>query len=210
MQPTNNIDDRLAFERAIKKVKEVKSFYINLSCYCVVIPLLIGVNLYFMPQQIWWYWSAIFWGIGVAIHGISAFGDGFYGTDWEFQKVNELLEVEKGKSEQFPDNDIILGLNSNNVRYLRLHKRVQALGGFYKHLTVYIVANIALLGINHFQGEPFWSLGNWSTALFWGIGLSLHAIGIFTDNLFMGNNWEQRKIAQIMEQQADGKQYENK
>ncbi len=205
MESNQIIHDRLAYDRAMKKFKGIKSFYINLTCYCIVIPILIAVNLYFMPDHIWFYWSVIGWGIGVLIHGISVFGNGFYGEKWESQKIEQFLRTEKSQIENVAADSAIPGLYSSNVRYLRIEKRVRALGGFYKHFTIYLLVNAVILVVNYFDGEKFWSFGNWSLAIFWGFGMSMHAMGIFTDNIFLGSDWEQRKIREIMKEQSRSK-----
>ncbi len=62
--------------------------------------------------------------------------------------------------------------------YLRAKKKVESLVGFYWHLASYIVVNaflIILIGIN----TSFTSFGPYATAVFWGIGLLFHFIGVF-------------------------------
>jgi hypothetical protein len=83
-----------AYSRAKKRVAALKGFYGNLISYCVVIPTLAFVNLKFMPQFQWFWFSLVGWGIGLTIHGFSVFG---YGANWEERKINEILERENSK-----------------------------------------------------------------------------------------------------------------
>jgi two-component system LytT family sensor kinase len=87
-----------AYQRARRKVKAIKGFYIHGITYCVVIGALILID--FLTGRHWWFvWPAIGWGIGLAIHGFSVHGlDGVLGEDWEERKVKEMVERERGKA----------------------------------------------------------------------------------------------------------------
>lgn len=97
--------------------------------------------------------------------------------------------------------------NSEEARYERAKKRVRAVSGFYKHLTVYIIVNICLLAIKYFNGEGkgFDEFSTYSTPFFWGIGLAFHAMGVFYNHVFFGRNWEDRKIRELMEKDKQQK-----
>ncbi len=82
-------DKDRSYERAQKRVKEIKSFYGNLISYCIVIPFLIIVNLMTTPNDIWFYFPMLGWGIGVIAHGMSVFA---IGKNWEERKIREILE----------------------------------------------------------------------------------------------------------------------
>ncbi|MGI9653442.1 2TM domain-containing protein [Chryseobacterium sp. RLHN22] len=84
-------DDEAVYERAKKRVKEIKGFYGNLISYCVVIPFLVVLNLITSPKNLWFYWPMLGWGIGVASHGLSVFA---IGINWEEKKIREILEKE--------------------------------------------------------------------------------------------------------------------
>ena len=87
-QPTENA----AYERAVKRVKELKSFYGNLISYCIVIPFLIIINLVTSPKEIWFYWPMLGWGIGLAAHGMNTFA---IGRNWEERKIQEIMNNHK-------------------------------------------------------------------------------------------------------------------
>ncbi|MDQ0592266.1 two-component system LytT family sensor kinase [Chryseobacterium ginsenosidimutans] len=82
-------DTDRAYERAQKRVKEIKSFYGNLISYCIVIPSLIIINLITNPNHIWFYFPMLGWGIGLAAHGMNVFA---IGKNWEERKIREILE----------------------------------------------------------------------------------------------------------------------
>lgn len=96
-------------------------------------------------------------------------------------------------------------------RLEKARKKVQAILGFYKHLAAYLIVNLFLIALKWFSldpGEEFFEFGTFSTAFFWGIGLLFHAVGVFGTNIFLGKNWEERKIQQYMEQEERRSKWE--
>jgi len=84
--------------------------------------------------------------------------------------------------------------------YLRAKKRVEKLVGFYRHLAIYLVINSVIIGVNAYYSNNFgFNLRTFSTALFWGIGLLFHFLGVFGPNFMFGKAWEKRKIEQYLE-----------
>jgi len=82
-------DKDKAYERAKKRVREIKSFYGNLISYCIIIPFLTIINLITNPDNIWFIFPMLGWGIGLAAHGMSVFA---IGKGWEEKKIREILE----------------------------------------------------------------------------------------------------------------------
>ena len=96
METKSNItNEALAYDRAAKRVKEIKGFYGNLISYCLVIPFLIFVNLYTVPEYHWFWWPMLGWGIGVLSHGFQVFG---IGKGWEEKKIREIMEKDQYKN----------------------------------------------------------------------------------------------------------------
>jgi sensor histidine kinase YesM len=91
---TTKYSENGAYERAAKRVNEIKGFYGNLISYCLVIPFLIFVNLYTAPQYQWFWWPMLGWGIGLASHGISVFG---ISKNWEERQIQKILGKENLK-----------------------------------------------------------------------------------------------------------------
>lgn len=46
-------------------------FLIHLAIYVVVVAICAGVNLWLAPDNLWFIWIALGWGIGVAAHGLA-------------------------------------------------------------------------------------------------------------------------------------------
>ncbi|MDY0929813.1 2TM domain-containing protein [Chryseobacterium sp. CFBP8996] len=81
-----------AYERAKKRVKEIKGFYGNLISYCTVIPFLVFVNLYTQNHYYWFWWPLLGWGVGVASHAFQVFG---IGISWQEKKIQEIMDKQK-------------------------------------------------------------------------------------------------------------------
>ena len=93
-------------------------------------------------------------------------------------------------------------LQNRDIDYEMAAKKVKRLKGFYTHLLVYILVNIFIVVIN-FQnlqpGETYFQFKNFTTLLFWGIGITAHAFSIFVPHILFGNKWEAQKIKELME-----------
>jgi sensor histidine kinase YesM len=94
METSVNYNENTAYYRAKKRVEQLKGFYGNLISYCCVIPILIFVNLKFMPHFHWFWFSAAGWGFGLTMHAFQIFG---YGAHWEERKIQEILDKEDKK-----------------------------------------------------------------------------------------------------------------
>ncbi len=84
-----NENDR--YEAARKRVKQIKEFYSHLASYVVVIGALALIDV-LDGRFDWFWWAAIPWGIGLAIHAFTVWGEnGIFGQEWEERKMRELL-----------------------------------------------------------------------------------------------------------------------
>ena len=90
-------DDR--YDRALKRVKELKEFYIHVSVYLIVNAGLFGINMLSDSDSLWFYWPLLGWGIGVAIHGFSVYAErGIFGPKWEEHKTQQLMAREERRA----------------------------------------------------------------------------------------------------------------
>lgn len=88
-------------------------------------------------------------------------------------------------------------MDETQSRYQAAKARVEALRGFYIHLIVYIVVNVGLFLLN-MLGTPdslwfFWPLGGW------GIAVVIHGLSVLGRGWWLGADWEERKIREMME-----------
>ncbi|MBK8052710.1 MAG: 2TM domain-containing protein [Saprospiraceae bacterium] len=101
---------------------------------------------------------------------------------------------------------IIMNNPEQEMAYEAAQKRVKKLKGFYIHLLVYIVINVMIIYANYSYSKTSASLfefKNFSTAFWWGIGLMAHAFNVFIADLFLGRNWEERKIRELMDREKE-------
>ena len=86
-------------------------------------------------------------------------------------------------------------------RYFRAKKKVENIKGFYIHAFIYVIINLVLLLIiysAYTNKSEFVNLGTFSTALGWGVGLAIHAFGVFGRDVFFGADWEAKKMKQFI------------
>jgi hypothetical protein len=98
-------------------------------------------------------------------------------------------------------------MDDRQQRYERTRARVQAIKGFYIHVSAFVVVNIALFVINALTGGLaggewwfYWPL------IGWGIGLGAHALGVFGFSGGggpLGQDWEERKIREMMDKERE-------
>jgi hypothetical protein len=55
------------------------------------------------------------------------------------------------------------------------------------------------------KGESYFQLRNFTTAFFWGIGLLVHTLSTFMPNWIFGQNWEEKKIQELIEKEKSEK-----
>lgn len=90
------VEEKECYERARKRVEEIKGFYIHLLVYVLVNLGLFLVNILSSPHGLWFYWPLLGWGVGVVAHGISVFGlRGVLGPEWEERKIREIMDKQR-------------------------------------------------------------------------------------------------------------------
>jgi sensor histidine kinase YesM len=90
-------NENATYYRAKKRVEELKGFYINLISYFIFIPILIVVNLKYMPEFHWFWFSAAGWGFGIIMQASKVFG---YSSKWEERKIQQILKKEQHQNWQ--------------------------------------------------------------------------------------------------------------
>ncbi|NMH29238.1 2TM domain-containing protein [Flavobacterium silvaticum] len=193
---TEGIETNRQLREARKKVREIRGFYIHLTAYCIVIPILILINVLTVPDFYWFPFSMIGWGCGLLFHGLQVFG--YIRPDWEQRKMKQFMGSDYNGAY---DTKSSYQSITETAQFARARKRVQALAGFYKHLGIYLIINGFNLASKYFRlddGEAFFTFGNFSLAFFWGIGLAIHAMNTYGTAVLFGPDWEERKIRKFM------------
>lgn len=86
------------YQRAKKRVKDIKGFYGNLTSYIIVMLFFIFLNLKYSPKHLWFIYPMLGWGMGVVAHAIGVFKLSiFFSKEWEERKIKKYIEEEKEK-----------------------------------------------------------------------------------------------------------------
>lgn len=86
---------------------------------------------------------------------------------------------------------------SENVQYLKAQKRVEELKDFYTNLGSYCIVIPFLIAVNLLTNSNY--LWFFWPAAGWGMGVIFHALSVFNYRPFLGRDWEQRKIRELMD-----------
>ncbi len=82
------------------------------------------------------------------------------------------------------------------LAYERAWQQVRAIKGFYRHLSIYVVVIAGLCAINLiFVPQKIWFL---YPAASWGVGLALHGVSVWGGAFWLGREWEEKKIQEIL------------
>jgi len=82
-------------------------------------------------------------------------------------------------------------------KFARAKRQVEAIKGFYIHLVVFVLVLALLTVIDYVTGSPWWV--QW-VFFGWGVGVVGHAVGVYGRLPKMFEDWERRKIKQLMEE----------
>ncbi len=93
--------------------------------------------------------------------------------------------------------------NEKNSAYYKAQKKVEEIKGFYGNLFSYVVVITGLAILNMLTSPDHW----WFLypALGWGIGVALHGMAVFNYMPFLGSDWEERKLKELMDKDRNNK-----
>jgi len=94
---SNNISEKdQKYQRARKRIAQIKGFYQHLLVYCLYTPFTIFINYHTYWDYKWFWYSIGIWGIGLLIHALVVFVyKGTLGNNWEKRKIEELMRKDK-------------------------------------------------------------------------------------------------------------------
>jgi hypothetical protein len=93
--------------------------------------------------------------------------------------------------------------NEKDSSYYKAQKKVEEIKGFYGNLFSYIVVITGLAILNMLTSpEHWWFL---YPALGWGIGVALHGMAVFNYMPFLGSDWEERKLKELIDKDRNNK-----
>ena len=91
-------EEHARYERARRRVRAIRGFYVHASVFVAVNGLLHVINFVTTPGVYWAFWPLLGWGIGLAAHGLATYRClPFLGQDWEERKIRELLDKDRSQ-----------------------------------------------------------------------------------------------------------------
>jgi hypothetical protein len=89
--------DRERYDRARRRVRELRAFYLHATVFVAVNVLLHVINFIAAPGAYWAFWPLLGWGIGLLAHAAATYRwMPFAGKEWEERKIRELMDKEGG------------------------------------------------------------------------------------------------------------------
>ena len=89
------MEDKEKYERAKKRVQNLKDFYTHLTVYILINILLVIINVVSYQGHWWFFYPLLGWGIGLTAHAVSTFAYFRFGASWEERKIKEYMEKDK-------------------------------------------------------------------------------------------------------------------
>jgi hypothetical protein len=87
-------------------------------------------------------------------------------------------------------------VDEENNKYLKALERVVKLKEFYQNLISYCIVIPFLIFLNlRFSPGFYWF---WFVIFGWGMGIAFHFLEVNNYNIFLGKNWEDRKVKEMM------------
>lgn len=92
---------------------------------------------------------------------------------------------------------------NNETSYYKAQKKVEEIKGFYGNFAAYCVTITGLMILNLItSAEHLWFL---YPAIGWGLGVAVHGMSVFNYMPFLGRDWEEKKIRELMEREKANK-----
>lgn len=87
--------------------------------------------------------------------------------------------------------------NFENNSYIKAVEKVEKIKEFYRNLASYLICIPFFVFINlRFSPQFHWF---YFPIVGWGIGVLFHGFEVYNYNMFLGRNWEERKIRELMD-----------
>ncbi len=94
------MDNQQRYQRARRRIAEIKGFYIHALAFALVVSSLAVLN-FALGKPYWIVWMLLGWGLGVALHAALVFGgQTTFLSNWEAQKMKQLMPESETSSSQ--------------------------------------------------------------------------------------------------------------
>jgi 2TM domain len=90
------------YQKAKNRVNEIKGFYSHFIFYLIFNVFIITINLLYSPNELWFVWTTLGWGIGVFFHAVKVFNwFPLLDKDWEEKKIQQFMDEEKNNLKKY-------------------------------------------------------------------------------------------------------------
>ena len=104
------------------------------------------------------------------------------------------------------NNNMMYSEEMQNSIYVRAIEKVEKLKEFYQNAMSYCLVIPFLIFINvTFSPQFQWF---WFPMIGWGVGLLFHGLDVYNYNPFLGRNWENKKINELMNEEEEASNWE--
>ena len=87
------------YEKARKRLDNLKGLYWSIISYIIVVPALLILNYKTSwNAHKWFVYPAFFWGMGILFQVYEVYGNGKFGKSWEERKMKEFMDEEQSKN----------------------------------------------------------------------------------------------------------------
>jgi hypothetical protein len=83
-----SLDEYKLAYREIVKEEEKRGFFVHLTIYVLINAMLVVINMLYTPQEIWFFYPLLGWGIGLLMHYL-------FGVRW----LEKALKEREAKAE---------------------------------------------------------------------------------------------------------------
>lgn len=201
-------EQRERYQRAVKRVREIRGFYTHFLVY-----LAVNIGLFLMDHftgNVGWHMFALIgWGIGVAVHGVSVLTRvGPFGPEWEQRKIQQYLreegagedEVRAAAGRPMPE-EAEPPLDNPRAEAARMaRKRAEDIRGWFTHVLVFALVAAFFFFLDyrhdHYLDWFYWPI------MFWGFAVLIHTGTVWIGEGLMGPRWEKRMVRKYMDEMS--------
>lgn len=188
----------------------MQDFIEHLGVYLIVNGFLFVLNMITGPDSLWFYWIAIFWGIGLALQAWDVVSsDGSLARKWASRTATgrnsresdspSLVPTLRDELPQRQENVSMSSSEENSHRSRGIdelaREQVGAMDALIKHSGAFLAVGLFFLITNLLTGPGdlwfFWPM------LPWMVGLGIHAWVVYWDRRKFYDRWEERAAEQL-------------
>ena len=136
---------------------------------------------------------------GLSVRTVQRIESGHPGSVESLKSLAAVFEVDfstLSSEAAMVDQHEVSSAVSDAIRERIAFMKARRIRGFYQHLMIYLVATAGCALIDLFTSPGIlWFIG---LALFWGLGVAIHALTVFVFDRFFGGPWELDQVEKLL------------